>query len=220
MTTFECDDELMVLIANSFWGNDPEFVKNFSVLNQFFTEEFKMMNKRFSDYLQELKNHISTPKESTTGSETAKTTTTAAITSQKQESSPTPIGAKNGGRRKKRSSTSLGSSADNEQIGCDDDICSSKTNKKFCKASIDSLNLWFFNHLEDPYPNEEEKEILSNQTGLSIRQVNNWFGNRRMRYKRRMTEKSTLPSSIMTTSSTIEEQQIQEEEDDENYGQQ
>lgn len=42
----------------------------------------------------------------------------------------------------------------------------------------------------DPYPSDDEKRILSQQTGLSLSQVNNWFGNKRMRYKRKMLEQN------------------------------
>lgn len=48
----------------------------------------------------------------------------------------------------------------------------------------------FFNHLHDPYPTDEEKKVLAQQTNLNLSQVNNWFGNKRMRYKRKMLEQN------------------------------
>jgi len=65
-----------------------------------------------------------------------------------------------------------------------------KKKKNFSKSATDVLNVWFFQHLHDPYPSDDEKRILSQQTGLSLSQVNNWFGNKRMRYKRKMLEQN------------------------------
>eukprot|EP01089_Gocevia_fonbrunei_P007255 TRINITY_DN18344_c0_g1_i1.p1 TRINITY_DN18344_c0_g1~~TRINITY_DN18344_c0_g1_i1.p1 ORF type:complete len:245 (-),score=22.89 TRINITY_DN18344_c0_g1_i1:123-857(-) len=50
------------------------------------------------------------------------------------------------------------------------------------------LNEWFAHNLADPYPSDLEKEHLSKQTGLSVVQVNNWFGNRRYRFKKKQQE--------------------------------
>lgn len=78
-----------------------------------------------------------------------------------------------------------------------------KKKKNFQKDSTDHLNLWckyniflflVFNHLNDPYPNDEEKKILAQQTNLTLSQINNWFGNKRMRYKRKMLEQSKKPT--------------------------
>jgi len=44
--------------------------------------------------------------------------------------------------------------------------------------------------LHDPYPTDEEKKQLAAATNLSLSQVNNWFGNKRMRYKRKMLEQN------------------------------
>ncbi|KAL9649038.1 hypothetical protein ABK040_008415 [Willaertia magna] len=65
-----------------------------------------------------------------------------------------------------------------------------KKKKNFPKHATDVLNMWFFQHLHDPYPSDQEKQLLSQQTGLSLSQVNNWFGNKRMRYKRKMLEQN------------------------------
>eukprot|EP01080_Neovahlkampfia_damariscottae_P009574 gene9574-1777_t len=76
-----------------------------------------------------------------------------------------------------------------------------KKKKNFQKQSTDHLNMWFFNHLSDPYPTDDEKKTLSEQTGLNVNQVNNWFGNKRMRYKRKMLEdsKNTIPTPTIQT---------------------
>jgi hypothetical protein len=80
-------------------------------------------------------------------------------------------------------------------------VAKKKRKTNFQKDSIDHLQVWFYNHLTDPYPNDEDKRILSTQTGLSVPQVNNWFGNKRMRYKRKMLEQDKSldksPSDVM-----------------------
>ena len=79
----------------------------------------------------------------------------------------------------------------------------------WCKIKILSLIIYIlflvFNHLSDPYPTDDEKKTLSEQTGLSVNQVNNWFGNKRMRYKRKMLEdsKKTISPSIPPSSSSL-----------------
>jgi len=60
-----------------------------------------------------------------------------------------------------------------------------KKRKTLSKKATDHLNHWFFDHLNDPYPSEEEKTILASATGLTIPQINYWFGNKRIRYKRK-----------------------------------
>lgn len=40
---------------------------------------------------------------------------------------------------------------------------------------------WFDNHLDNPYPREEEKEMMAQEGGISLSQVKAWFANRRNR---------------------------------------
>ncbi|GAQ83676.1 homeobox protein [Klebsormidium nitens] len=46
------------------------------------------------------------------------------------------------------------------------------------------LNAWFHDHFKNPYPTDEEKAELAAQCNLQVKQINNWFGNKRMRLKR------------------------------------
>eukprot|EP00817_Percolomonadidae_sp_ATCC50343_P001659 CAMPEP_0117422812 /NCGR_PEP_ID=MMETSP0758-20121206/3581_1 /TAXON_ID=63605 /ORGANISM="Percolomonas cosmopolitus, Strain AE-1 (ATCC 50343)" /LENGTH=280 /DNA_ID=CAMNT_0005205665 /DNA_START=51 /DNA_END=893 /DNA_ORIENTATION=- len=48
-------------------------------------------------------------------------------------------------------------------------------------ASTKTLKTWFINNVSNPYPNEDQKQQLSNETGLTITQINNWFINKRVR---------------------------------------
>lgn len=56
------------------------------------------------------------------------------------------------------------------------------------KKATEALSNWFYEHITDPYPSEEDKHILASAAGLTITQVNNWFGNKRIRYKRKCLE--------------------------------
>jgi len=46
------------------------------------------------------------------------------------------------------------------------------------------LDQWFHTHLPEPYPSDSEKQALMVRTGLTLVQLNNWFGNKRIRYKK------------------------------------
>ena len=45
----------------------------------------------------------------------------------------------------------------------------------------DILSSWFREHVDHPYPSQAEKSDLSEQTGLSLQKVDNWFINERSR---------------------------------------
>ncbi len=93
-----------------------------------------------------------------------------------------------------------------------------KKRRSLNKKATEVLNTWFFNHrthpllfdvvclvhhidirsssssswtafaVNDPYPSDEEKMMLASHCGLTLNQVNNWFGNKRIRYKRKCLE--------------------------------
>jgi len=52
------------------------------------------------------------------------------------------------------------------------------------KKSSDVLHEYFYSNLMNPYPSDEVKEELARKAGITVGQVNNWFGNKRIRYKR------------------------------------
>ncbi|KAJ5263972.1 hypothetical protein N7505_007893 [Penicillium chrysogenum] len=49
------------------------------------------------------------------------------------------------------------------------------------KPVTDILRAWFHEHLDHPYPSEEDKQMFMTRTGLSISQISNWFINARRR---------------------------------------
>ena len=65
------------------------------------------------------------------------------------------------------------------------------------RPAVDTLKSWLFQHLVHPYPTEEEKRLLAQQTNLNLTQVNNWFINARRRILQPMLEprsQGTIPT--------------------------
>ncbi|KAG3279854.1 PBX homeobox 4 [Ictidomys tridecemlineatus] len=58
--------------------------------------------------------------------------------------------------------------------------------RNFSKQATEVLNEYFYSHLSNPYPSEEAKEDLARKGGITVSQVSNWFGNKRIRYKKNM----------------------------------
>ncbi|XP_076068678.1 homeobox protein extradenticle-like isoform X3 [Oratosquilla oratoria] len=56
--------------------------------------------------------------------------------------------------------------------------------RNFSKQASEILNEYFYSNLSNPYPSEEEKEALARRCGITVNQVSNWFGNKRIRYKK------------------------------------
>merc|ERR1719266_2885954 len=78
--------------------------------------------------------------------------------------------------------------------GCDDDDSTRKKNDKkrgiFPKVATNILRAWLFQHLTHPYPSEDQKKQLAQDTGLTILQVNNWFINARRRIVQPLIDQS------------------------------
>uniref|UniRef100_A0A673MEA2 Pre-B-cell leukemia transcription factor 1 n=1 Tax=Sinocyclocheilus rhinocerous TaxID=307959 RepID=A0A673MEA2_9TELE len=68
--------------------------------------------------------------------------------------------------------------------------------RNFNKQATEFLNEYFYSHLSNPYPSEEAKEELAKKCSITVSQyketkelssnieVSNWFGNKRIRYKK------------------------------------
>uniref|UniRef100_K7GET0 Homeobox domain-containing protein n=1 Tax=Pelodiscus sinensis TaxID=13735 RepID=K7GET0_PELSI len=73
----------------------------------------------------------------------------------------------------------LDTSVASPSTGDDDDLDrDKKRNKKrgiFPKVATNIMRAWLFQHLSHPYPSEEQKKQLAQDTGLTILQVNNWW---------------------------------------------
>jgi len=60
--------------------------------------------------------------------------------------------------------------------------------RNFSKQASEILNEYFYSHLSNPYPSEEAKEELARKCGITVSQINNWFGNKRIRYKKNISK--------------------------------
>jgi pre-B-cell leukemia transcription factor 1 len=60
--------------------------------------------------------------------------------------------------------------------------------RNFSKQATEVLNEYFYSHLSNPYPSEESKEHLARKCGITVSQVSNWFGNKRIRYKKNVAK--------------------------------
>ncbi|KAI1724680.1 PBC domain-containing protein [Ditylenchus destructor] len=60
--------------------------------------------------------------------------------------------------------------------------------RNFSKQATEVLNEYFYSHLSNPYPSEEVKEELARQCQITVSQVSNWFGNKRIRYKKNIAK--------------------------------
>jgi len=67
----------------------------------------------------------------------------------------------------------------NEDISLNEKLASRK--HQLPDKAIDILNEWYDDHLHNPYPQLEEKEILAKRGGITVKQVTAWFSNRRNR---------------------------------------
>ncbi|CAO2612646.1 Pre-B-cell leukemia transcription factor 4 [Lemmus lemmus] len=74
--------------------------------------------------------------------------------------------------------------------------------RNFSKQATEVLNEYFYSHLSNPYPSEETKEELARKGGITVSQVSNWFGNKRIRYKKntgKFQEEATLYTEKTST---------------------
>ncbi|KAH9864023.1 hypothetical protein J1614_009956 [Plenodomus biglobosus] len=62
---------------------------------------------------------------------------------------------------------------------------------RFPRAAIKILKDWMVAHIDHPYPTEDEKEAMMQQTGLSLGQISNWMANTRRRHKARPKRNSS-----------------------------
>ncbi|XP_006871811.1 PREDICTED: pre-B-cell leukemia transcription factor 4 [Chrysochloris asiatica] len=75
--------------------------------------------------------------------------------------------------------------------------------RNFSKQATEVLNEYFYSHLSNPYPSEEAKEELARKGGITVSQVSNWFGNKRIRYKKNMG-KFQEEASIYVSKTTVD----------------
>ncbi|KAM4635075.1 pre-B-cell leukemia transcription factor 3-like isoform 2-T2 [Polymixia lowei] len=97
--------------------------------------------------------------------------------------------------------------------------------RNFSKQATEILNEYFYSHLSNPYPSEEAKEELAKKcsitvsqgggSSITVSQVSNWFGNKRIRYKKnigKFQEEANLyaAKTAVTAAATV----VQNSQDD------
>ena len=75
--------------------------------------------------------------------------------------------------------------------------------RNFSKQAKEILDAYFYSHLSNPYPSEEAKEELARKCGISVSQVSNWFGNKRIRYKKNIGKAQEEASMYAAKSSSM-----------------
>jgi len=66
-------------------------------------------------------------------------------------------------------------------VATDPDTRNRKRRGNLPRQVTDILRTWFHEHLDHPYPSEEEKQKFMHATGLTLAQISNWFINARRR---------------------------------------
>ncbi|KAI4569193.1 hypothetical protein MJT46_006487 [Ovis ammon polii x Ovis aries] len=79
--------------------------------------------------------------------------------------------------------------------------------QNFSKQATEVLNEYFYSHLSNPYPSEETKEELARRGGITVSQVSNWFGNKRIRYKKNM-RKFQEEATIYTAKTAVDATEV------------
>ncbi|CAL4063136.1 unnamed protein product [Meganyctiphanes norvegica] len=118
--------------------------------------------------------------------------------SQQSQDNQTEPGKKSPGSLANRMYNEFDGDASNASVGSgegteEDDDGTKKNQKKrgiFPKVATNILRAWLFQHLTHPYPSEDQKKQLGQDTGLTILQVNNWFINARRRIVQPMIDQS------------------------------
>lgn len=71
----------------------------------------------------------------------------------------------------------------------------SRRKGKNCKIAAQSsciMQKWLLQNFSNPYPSNEKKLEMADESGLSVYQVNNWFINARERVVKKFYKKNSL----------------------------
>lgn len=81
---------------------------------------------------------------------------------------------------------------------------SSKKKTALSTFAVEYLKAWMMSpdHIEHPYPTEDEKLKIIRDTGIELKQLTNWFVNNRKRYWKPKVEELRRKSSSVTVSSS------------------
>ena len=78
--------------------------------------------------------------------------------------------------------------------------------------AVEAMNQWYFEHINYPYPSDDEKQQLADDNGISVPQVTCWFANKRNRSNNTRKlghggSKNRMRFSGLQTTATQEQQQ-------------
>ena len=65
--------------------------------------------------------------------------------------------------------------------GGDEDRSSARHNEPLNQTAVNLMQVWYQEHLKNPYPTKDEKEQMALAGGISSMQVKSWFANKRNR---------------------------------------
>ncbi|KAI1732324.1 homeobox domain-containing protein [Ditylenchus destructor] len=68
-------------------------------------------------------------------------------------------------------------------------INSRRKRRNFTREATAILNEYFESHMSEPYPDERTKVELARKCGITLTQVSNWFGNKRIRFRKAFLRK-------------------------------
>lgn len=91
------------------------------------------------------------------------------------------------------------------KMGPTANIQSQASSKKigFPKAIVDYLNNWFEQHIDNPFPTQQQKLIMMATTGLNKRQLSDWLSKARKKQKLQ-TEGDKVASKVNAESEKLE----------------
>ncbi|EXJ89513.1 hypothetical protein A1O3_02580 [Capronia epimyces CBS 606.96] len=95
-------------------------------------------------------------------------------------------------------------------VGMDTDTRNRRRRGNLPRQITDILRAWFHEHLDHPYPTEEDKQAFMARTGLTIAQISNWFINARRRQLpalRHARDRGSLNSALEYDSEQVRRQQ-------------
>lgn len=86
-------------------------------------------------------------------------------------------------------------------------------NSALPKSGITLMKEWLYAHVENPYPSQADKDNMVAETGLTIKQINNWFINARRRYLTNNKQPRPAVVQFRRKRDSIDDEDEEEEEE-------
>uniref|UniRef100_A0A0N5A817 Homeobox domain-containing protein n=1 Tax=Syphacia muris TaxID=451379 RepID=A0A0N5A817_9BILA len=87
--------------------------------------------------------------------------------------------------------------------------------RNFSKDATRILSEFFYSHIDHPYPSEDAKVELARRCNITVNQVSNWFGNKRIRTKKNQNRQpdAISPEAATANSETAQPQLMQHDDE-------